>query len=66
MLKMISGLKEIGVKIWGITDSSKKRHRAPTVSFTHHSMSAEEIGSVLRMNICLGREFLRVGRVVRA
>jgi|TARA_B100001540_G_scaffold217544_1_gene192131 cysteine desulfurase family protein (TIGR01976 family) len=48
--KMISGLKEIGVKIWGITDSSKKRHRAPTVSFTHHSMSAEEIGSALAEN----------------
>lgn len=48
--KMISGLKEIGVRIWGITDSSKKRHRAPTVSFTHHSMSAEEIGSALAEN----------------
>lgn len=48
--KMISGLKEIGVKIWGITDSSKKLHRAPTVSFTHHSMSAEEIGSALAEN----------------
>ena len=48
--KMISGLKEIGVKIWGITDSSKKCHRAPTVSFTHHSMSAEEIGSALAEN----------------
>ena len=48
--KMIAGLKEIGVKIWGITDSSKKGHRAPTVSFTHHSMSAEEIGSALAEN----------------
>ena len=48
--KMITGLKEIGVKIWGITDSSKKCHRAPTVSFTHHSMSAEEIGSALAEN----------------
>ena len=48
--KMIEGLIDIGVKIWGITDSSKKEHRAPTVSFTHHSMSAEEIGSALAEN----------------
>ena len=44
---MIEGLDEIGVKIWGVTDSSMKEHRAPTVSFTHHSMTAEEIGAAL-------------------
>ncbi len=48
--KMIVGLEEIGVKIWGITDFSMKQRRAPTVSFTHHSMSAEEIGSALAEN----------------
>ena len=45
--KMIEGLEEIGVKIWGITDSSMKKSRAPTVSFTHDSMTAEEIGAAL-------------------
>ena len=48
--KMIVGLEEIGVKIWGITDFSMKQRRAPTVSFTHHSMNAEEIGSALAEN----------------
>ena len=48
--KMIVGLEDIGVKIWGITDFSMKQRRAPTVSFTHHSMSAEEIGSALAEN----------------
>ena len=42
---MIQGLQEIdGLKIWGVTDSSMKKHRAPTVSFTHPSMTAEQIG----------------------
>ena len=46
--RMIEGLKKIdGVKIWGITDPSMKDMRAPTVSFTHHSMTAEEIGGAL-------------------
>ena len=36
-----------GVKIWGITDPSMKDMRAPTVSFTPHSMTAEEIGGAL-------------------
>ena len=45
---MIEGLKKIdGVKIWGITDPSMKDLRAPTVSFTHHSMTAEEVGGAL-------------------
>ena len=48
--KMIVGLEDIGVKIWGITDFSMKQRRAPTVSFTHHSMNAEEIGSALAEN----------------
>ena len=42
---MIQGLLEIdGVKIWGVTNPSMKKHRAPTVSFTHPSMTAEQIG----------------------
>ena len=46
--RMIEGLEKIGgVKIWGITDPSMKEHRAPTISFTHHSMTAEEIGEEL-------------------
>jgi len=46
--RMIEGLDRIdGVKIWGITDPSMKEHRAPTVSFTHHSMTAQEIGAAL-------------------
>ncbi|MFL2493890.1 MAG: cysteine desulfurase-like protein [Candidatus Thalassarchaeum sp.] len=46
--RMIEGLEKIdGVKIWGVTDPSMKKHRAPTVSFTHHSMTAEEIGGEL-------------------
>ena len=46
--RMIEGLKKMdGVKIWGITDPSMKDMRAPTVSFTHHSMTAEEIGGEL-------------------
>lgn len=46
--KMIEGLNQIeGVKIWGVTDPSMKQYRAPTVSFTHPSMTAEEIGSKL-------------------
>ena len=45
---MIEGLNQIeGVKIWGVTDPSMKQNRAPTVSFTHPSMTAEEIGSKL-------------------
>ena len=45
---MIQGLQEIdGVKIWGVTDPSMKKHRAPTVSFTHPSMTAEQIGAAL-------------------
>ena len=46
--KMIEGLQTIdGLKIWGITDPSMKQHRAPTVSFTHPSMTAEKIGEAL-------------------
>tara|TARA_Y100000739_G_scaffold146044_1_gene125901 strand:+ start:68 stop:505 length:438 start_codon:yes stop_codon:yes gene_type:complete len=45
---MIQGLQEIdGLKIWGVTDPSMKKHRAPTVSFTHPSMTAEQIGAKL-------------------
>ena len=45
--RMIEGLENIGVKIWGITDSAMKDCRAPTVSFTHQSMTAEKIGAAL-------------------
>ena len=46
--RMIEGLDRIdGVKIWGITDPSMKEYRAPTVSFTHHSRTAQEIGAAL-------------------
>jgi len=45
--KMIGGLEDIGAKIWGINDSSMKNLRAPTVSFTHHSMTAGAIGAAL-------------------
>ncbi|MEE3201192.1 MAG: cysteine desulfurase-like protein [Candidatus Thermoplasmatota archaeon] len=46
--KMIEELQTIdGLKIWGITDPLMKQHRAPTVSFTHPSMTAEEIGAAL-------------------
>lgn len=45
---MIQGLQGIrGLKIWGITNPSMKKHRAPTVSFTHPSMTAEQIGAAL-------------------
>jgi len=45
---MIQGLQRIrGLKIWGITNPSMKKHRAPTVSFTHPSMTAEQIGAAL-------------------
>ena len=45
--RMIEGLESIGVKHWGITDSAMKDFRAPTVSFTHQSMTAEKIGAAL-------------------
>ena len=46
--RMIEGLKKIeGVKIWGITSPEEFEWRAPTVSFTHHSITAEEIGGAL-------------------
>ena len=46
--RMIEGLKKIdGVKIWGITSADEFALRAPTVSFTHHSITAEEIGAAL-------------------
>ena len=46
--RMIGGLKKIdGVKIWGITSPEEFEWRAPTVSFTHHSITAEEIGAAL-------------------
>ena len=46
--RMIEGLKKIdGVKIWGITSAEEFELRAPTVSFTHHSITAAEIGEAL-------------------
>ena len=47
-LRMIEGLMEIeGLKIWGITDPERIMERAPTVSFTHPNMTANEIGTIL-------------------
>ena len=44
-LRMLEGLEGIeGVKIWGITEPNRISERAPTVSFTHPSLSAKEIG----------------------
>ena len=44
-LRMLEGLGRIeGVKIWGITEPNRISERAPTVSFTHPSMSAKEMG----------------------
>ena len=46
--RIIGGLKSIeGIKIWGITDPSRPSERAPTVSFTHDSMSARQIADGL-------------------
>ena len=43
----------------GVTDPSMKKHRAPTVSFTHPSMTAEQIGAKLaEKEFSLGQEFL--------
>jgi len=46
--RIIEGLQSIaGIRIWGITDPSRFSERAPTVSFTHDSMSAREIANAL-------------------
>jgi len=46
--RMIDGLLEIdGLKIWGITNPENFGQRAPTVSFTHPSKTASEIGRAL-------------------
>ena len=47
-LRMLEGLGNIeGLKIWGITEPNRISERAPTVSFTHPSMSAKELGGRL-------------------
>ena len=47
-LRMLEGLGRIeGIEVWGITEPSRISERAPTVSFTHPSMSAKEIGERL-------------------
>jgi len=47
-LRMLEGLGNIeGLKIWGITEPNRISERAPTVSFTHPSMSAKELGERL-------------------
>ena len=47
-LRMLEGLGAIeGLRIWGISDPNRISERAPTVSFTHPSMSAKEIGEKL-------------------
>ena len=46
--RIIEGLQSIaGIRIWGITDPSRSSERAPTVSFTHDSMSARQIADAL-------------------
>ena len=46
--RIIEGLKtNAGIKIWGITDPARIPERAPTVSFTHNSMTAQQIGDAL-------------------
>ena len=46
--RIIEGLKtNAGIKIWGITDPDRILERAPTVSFTHNSMTAQQIGDAL-------------------
>ena len=45
---MLEGLRRVeGLKVWGITEPSRISERAPTVSFTHSSMSAMKIGKKL-------------------
>ncbi|MDG1540014.1 MAG: cysteine desulfurase-like protein [Candidatus Thalassarchaeaceae archaeon] len=47
-LRMLEGLGRIeGIEVWGITEPSRISERAPTVSFTHPSMGAKEIGERL-------------------
>ena len=47
-LRMLEGLGAIEkLKIWGITEPNRISERAPTVSFTHPSMSAKEIAERL-------------------
>ena len=47
-LRMLEGLGRIeGIEVWGITEPSRISERAPTVSFTHPSMRAKEIGERL-------------------
>jgi len=46
--RLIAGLQEIdGLRVYGITDPGKFRHRLPTVSFTHESMRPVEIAGAL-------------------
>ena len=47
-LRMLEGLGAIEkLKIWGISEPNRISERAPTVSFTHPSMSAKEIAERL-------------------
>ena len=47
-LRMLEGLCRIrGLKVWGITEPSRISERTPTVSFTHPSMGAKELGGRL-------------------
>ena len=47
-LRMLEGLGKIeGLKVWGITEPSRISERSPTVSFTHPSMEAKEMGGRL-------------------
>ena len=47
-LRLLEGLSAIeGLKVWGITDPGRIAERSPTVSFTHPSISATEMGERL-------------------
>ena len=52
--KLIQGLQEIrGLQIFGITDIERIHDRVPTVSFTHDSVTPDEISQSLAQNsIC--------------
>jgi cysteine desulfurase family protein (TIGR01976 family) len=48
LLRLLDGLDQISnVKIWGITDREQLHRRLPTVSITHHTMTAKSLAERL-------------------
>lgn len=46
--QLLAGLSEISeIKVWGITDPERVRHRLPTVSITHQRLTATELAQRL-------------------